>query len=109
MKIKNILFTFIFIISICIFAPTVYADEEFCIQLSETAELIMLKRQEGVSMRTMLSLVNNSTLTETQRGAMKRLIKEAYASPKFQVKENQRNAAIEFGNKVCEMCLSASK
>ena len=85
----------------------VYAEdslqEERCLAIEMLATIIMGNRQAGISMADQYKvvIVNGGTDKLT-----KNMIKMAYAEPLYGTEKYKKEAEVEFGNKMFQMCLA---
>lgn len=101
---KNFITTLIligFIISTNINASTKEVDK--CRIMADTAKLIMNARQNGRSLRDIISI-----LEKHGAGEMSLLAKMAYSKPRYMTPNNKKRAIAEFENTIYLMCLKAS-
>ena len=81
---------------------------EICKPIHSLAQTIMERRQEGASMVEMLEIANSSD-NESAKSFAILLVEEAYSSPRYHTRENQRRAVQDFGNENFKMCMDLMK
>lgn len=76
--------------------------DEFCESLSQAAESIMKRRQEGVSMVTQMKLTEK--MQPEVRDLTRSLITEAYSKPRYSTPSNQQRASEDFRDEFAVAC-----
>ena len=89
---------------------TVNAEEkaqwrDLCAEVSEIAETIMERRQEGVSMQKMMDIIAYGTGSKGATNITETLIMKAYEIPRYRVKDNRERAVQEFKNRWYLACV----
>lgn len=82
------------------YAP--HERDEFCPAIERLATEIMMSRQAGVPMGTMMQIANRQV--GRNKALNIALIMNAFNGPKYSTKEYQRKASIEFANAVMLSC-----
>ena len=84
----------------------VYAKDtfEFCGKISNLAETVMMKRQDGISMKAMMEVVIKQG---GPTDMMKSMVIDAYKQPRMHVAENAHRIVVDFKNTWYMMCLKA--
>lgn len=89
-------------------ATNVHAIEEgddACTIFAKTAGVIMKARQAGVPMSNLLNAHAKIESSEEIRQLMRTIVIDAYDSPRFQTKEYQFNAEMDYRNNIHVACL----
>lgn len=81
------------------------ADMDTCLKISEAAHSTMTARQRGAPMQDMIGIARGLDVPSTERDAFISMIVDAYDYPKLNIKENQVEAAMEFGAEYLVECL----
>ncbi|WBF19206.1 hypothetical protein [Halomonas elongata] len=82
--------------------PVMAADHEVCSIESETAEVIMGLRQEGMPMRDLVDLSKEQGFYDATTQVM---VKMAYDRPAAQSEEYKAKQKTEFGNAFYKHCI----
>ena len=100
--IRNTIIASAIIFSSCQLQPAFAADKEFCLTQLELAESVMLARQTGVPINRMLNRINGATDTFYNYHVL--LVEDAYSTPRFLTEEYKRQAVVDFGTKIYNIC-----
>ncbi|MBV2181679.1 MAG: hypothetical protein KUL86_10670 [Castellaniella sp.] len=77
-----------------------HTPQETCKHASELAEKIMLARQSGFPAADAMDVAGDSEI-------VRRMVIQAYKSPKFLTEESKKAQAVEFGNRMYVECAGA--
>lgn len=75
------------------------ADESICGLYSDYAIAVMKKRQEGLSIRQLLSTTEDSTL--------RAIIQDAWEEPMWGSEARKHNAVVQFGDEIFIECTNS--
>lgn len=87
----------------------VYAAENgFCKELYDYAEMSMEQRQKGTPLKVMYETLDKIKPTPSQKKLFTFIINDAYRQPKYSSKDNQKEAINEFAKDQYFLCLAAT-
>lgn len=90
------------VICLAILAPQPsHANEKVCILMSQAAERIMARRQDGTPLSDVLNTVKDSALS----AFIKALAVHAYGTPRYHTPEYQQRAIDDFRDNILVTCL----
>jgi hypothetical protein len=98
---KKVFLTLIMIVGS---VTTAQANDALCAAHASTAATIMSARQEGVPMADMLNILKGDFSAHT-KDLYKKIIINAYSSPRFEIEKNQKKIIDDFRDKVHVDCL----
>jgi hypothetical protein len=81
----------------------------FCDTLSSYAHTTMEARQQGVTMRDTIKIVDRLDLDDPMKELLRDVVEDAYSKPAYQTKAYQRKAVSEFENFWYLSCYKARK
>lgn len=82
--------------------------DEFCKEQSRFAMVVMAGRQDGLPMSIIFDEISKQKgLSDKER--LKGIVMEAYATPRFSIKGNRKEAMENFANKVYLNCAIAER
>ena len=97
----------LFFISLSCIAMTTNAGltkKEFCKDMSSYAELVMQKRQNNTSIKTMLQAIEQSGESKGTQELMESIVEGAYSMPAYSTKEFQDKSVNEYSASVYLEC-----
>ena len=77
---------------------------EFCKDMSSYAELVMQKRQNNTSIKTMLLAIEQSGESKGTRELMESIVEGAYSKPSYSTKEFKDKSVNEYSASVYLEC-----
>ncbi|MCL6246525.1 hypothetical protein M5F00_01375 [Acinetobacter sp. ANC 4945] len=97
----------IIILGVFLYPAVVFGDiskSEFCKDISSYAELVMEKRQNGMSIKTLLLAVSRSSSSDSVKELMESIVEGAFSTPAYSLEKNKTKAINEYSAKIYLDC-----
>ena len=83
--------------------------QESCQTTANLAEIVMTRRQEGVSIVEMVTIVKDMPIGSKERELTESILINAYGQPKFSTEEYIEEAITDFKNEVYLECAKSMR
>lgn len=94
-------------LSLSVFGTPQNTNAASCESIESLTRSIMRARQVGVSMVKVITSIKKSGMGEGSKIAVKRIIIDAYDTPRYNSREYRQNAVDEFANRYYKRCVKS--